>query len=167
MILGLSLEHFTLLHVGLSVFGIVTGIAALGAMLRNSLPSVITHVFLATTAATTITGFLFPISGFTPALGVGVISMLLIIAAYIAFYGFRLAGASRAVYVITATAALYLNCFVFVVQAFQKVPQLAALAPTQSEPPFVAAQGLLLVAFVWFGWRATRRFHPAGVAAAA
>jgi len=167
MILGLSIENFTLFHVVLSLIGIVTGLAALAGMLRSAAPGLVTHIFLATTAATTITGFLFPITAFTPALGVGVISLLLLIAAYAAFYGLRLAGASRWIYVVTAVAALYLNCFVLVVQAFQKVPALAALAPTQSEAPFVAAQGLLLVAFLWFGWRATRSFHPAGFAAAA
>jgi len=166
MILGLSVENFTLLHVGLSILGIVTGIVALAAMLRNSPPTLITHVFLATTVATTVTGFLFPITAFTPALGVGVVSLLLLVAAYVALYGLRLAGASRAVYVVTAIAALYLNCFVLVVQAFQKVPALAALAPTQSEPPFAIAQGLLLVVFIWLGWRAARSFHPAGVVTA-
>ena len=167
MILGLSIENFTLLHVVLSLIGIATGLAALVGMLRSAAPGVITHTFLATTAATTITGFLFPITAFTPAIGVGVISLLLLVAAYAAFYGLQLAGASRWIYVVTAIAALYLNCFVLVVQAFQKVPALAQLAPTQSEPPFAAAQGVLLVAFLWYGWRATRSFHPAGLAATA
>ncbi|CAN1722409.1 conserved membrane protein of unknown function [Hyphomicrobium sp. 1Nfss2.1] len=163
MILGLSIESFTWLHVALSLVGIATGLVALVGMLRSATPGLATHVFLATTAATTITGFLFPITAFTPALGVGVISLLLLVAAYAAFYGLRLGGASRWVYVATAIAALYLNCFVLVVQAFQKIPALAALAPTQSEAPFVAALGLLLVAFLWFGWRATRSFHPVGL----
>jgi hypothetical protein len=56
---------------------------------------------------------------------------------------------------------------VFVVQSFQKVSELAALAPTQSEAPFLIAQAALLAAFVWAGWRAIKGFHPPALAAAA
>lgn len=160
MILGLSLENFTLLHVVLSLIGIGTGIVALAGMLRSSAPGWITHVFLITTALTTITGFLFPITGFTPALGTGIVSTALLIPAFAALYAFHLAGGWRLTYVVTAIAAFYLNCFVLVVQAFQKVPALFELAPTQSEPPFLIAQSVLLLAFVWLGWRAAKHFHP-------
>lgn len=166
MILGLSIENFTLLHVVLSLIGIGTGIAALVGMLRSSAPGWITHVFLITTALTTITGFLFPITAFTPALGTGIVSTALLIPAFAGLYAFHLAGGWRPVYVVTAIAALYLNCFVLVVQAFQKVPALFELAPTQSEPPFLIAQSALLLAFLWLGWRAVRRFHPPALQAA-
>jgi hypothetical protein len=166
MILGLSIENFTLLHVVISLVGIVSGILALVGMLRSDAPGWVTHVFLATTALTTITGFLFPITAFTPALGVGLVSAALLLAAYIGLYGLHLAGSARWIYVVTAVAALYLNCFVLVVQSFQKVPALAALAPTQTEPPFVIAQSVLLVAFIYLGWRAVRAFHPPAVAVA-
>ena len=56
--------------------------------------------------------------------------------------------------------ALYLNAFVGVVQAFQKVPSLQQLAPTQSEPPFLVAQILVLAIFVVLGFLAVKRFHP-------
>lgn len=161
MILGLSFENFILLHVVISLIGIATGIIALAGMLRSASPGWITHVFLITTALTTITGFLFPITAFTPALGTGIVSTALLVPAFLGIYAFHLAGAWRWIYAVTAIAALYLNCFVLVVQAFQKVPALAELAPTQSEPPFVAAQAALLIAFLWFGWRATKSFHPA------
>lgn len=160
MILGLTTHTFVLLHVLISIVGIVTGIIALAAMLRGDRPDWVTHVFLATTALTTITGFLFPITAFTPALGTGIVSSVLLVAAYAALYAFRLAGPWRWIYATTAVAALYLNCFVFVVQSFQKLPELATLAPTQSEPPFVIAQGVLLLGFIWLGWRAVKQFRP-------
>lgn len=166
MILGLTTHTFVLLHVLISIVGIVTGIIALAAMLRGERPDWVTHVFLATTALTTITGFLFPITTFTPALGTGIVSSVLLIAAYAALYAFRLAGPWRWIYATTAIAALYLNCFVFVVQSFQKLPELAALAPTQSEPPFVIAQGVLLLGFIWLGWRAVKQFRPPALAVA-
>ena len=43
-----------------------------------------------------------------------------------------------------AVLALYLNVFVAVVQAFQKLAFLQPFAPTQSEPPFIVAQALVL-----------------------
>jgi hypothetical protein len=164
MILGLSFETFLLLHVLISIIGIVTGVIALAAMLRGAAPDWVTHVFLATTALTTITGFLFPISVITPAVATGIVSTGLLIAAFLGLYAFHLSGAWRWIYATTATAALYLNCFVFVVQSFQKLPELAALAPTQSEAPFVIAQTALLAAFVGAGWRAVQRFHPPALA---
>lgn len=166
MIVGLSFQTFLLLHVLISIVGIVTGIVAVVAMLRGEAPNWVTHVFLATTALTSITGFLFPITQFTPALGTGIVSSVFLIAAYVALYAFRLDGPWRWIYASTAIAALYLNCFVFVVQSFQKIEELAALAPTQSEAPFVVAQTALLALFVWLGWRAVKRFHPPILAAA-
>jgi len=56
--------------------------------------------------------------------------------------------------------ALYLNVFVAVVQAFQKLSFLQPLAPTQSEPPFLVAQLVVLAMFVALGIAAVKRFHP-------
>jgi hypothetical protein len=160
MTLGLSIENFTRLHTVLSLIGIVAGLIALGGMLGARRPGFITHLFLATTVLTTVTGFLFPISVFTPALGTGIASTLLLIPALAGLYMFHLAGAWRWIYVVTAVMALWINCFVLVVQAFQKVPALFELAPTQSEPPFLIAQGVVLVAFLVGGFLAVKRFHP-------
>jgi hypothetical protein len=52
------------------------------------------------------------------------------------------------------------------VQAFQKIEFFRALAPTQTEPPFAIAQGLVLVLFVALGIVAAKRFRPAAPAAA-
>ena len=65
----------------------------------------------------------------------------------------------RSIYVITAVLALYLNVFVGVVQAFEKIAFLQPLARTQSEPPLLAAQTIVLLLFVVFGFLAVRRFH--------
>ena len=119
-----------------------------------------TALFLATTILTSITGFPIPPFGFDPPRAVGTLSLVLLAIAVCAFYAFHLAGTWRWVYVVTATAALYLNCFVAVVQAFEKVPFLQALAPTRSEPPFLIAQGIVLALFVWLGIVAVRKFRP-------
>jgi hypothetical protein len=160
MILGLSIETFTQLHTVISLIAIVAGLIALAGMLRSARPGWVTHLFLATTALTTITGFLFPISVFTPALGTGVVSTALLIPAFAGLYALHLAGAWRWIYAITAIAALWLNCFVLVVQSFQKIPALFDLAPTQSEPPFLIAQGVVFVGFIIAGYLAVKRFHP-------
>lgn len=167
MILGMSIATFTTVHVVISLIGIATGLLVLAGMLSSNRLSLWTAVFLITTVLTSVTGFLFPSSGFTPAQGFGYLSLLLLAIALAALYVFHLAGAWRWIYVATAVTALYLNCFVLIVQMFQKLPTLNALAPNQSEPPFQIAQGLLLLAFIVLGIMAARRFHPDGTPVAA
>jgi hypothetical protein len=161
MILGLSFATFTLVHVIISLAGIATGIVVLLGMLRGYMRSGWTAIFLATTLLTSLTGFLFPITVFTPALGTGVLSTIILTIALLALYVFHLEGAWRPIYVVTAVAALYLNVFVAVVQAFQKLGPLQELAPTQSEPPFLAAQGLVLALCAIAGFIALKTFRPA------
>ncbi|SDP58199.1 hypothetical protein SAMN05428967_2575 [Phyllobacterium sp. YR620] len=158
MILGMT--PFTLFHVILSLIGIVTGLVVLSGLLKSETWPGWTFIFLLTTVATSVTGFLFPFSGFTPAIGVGIISMVFLILAIAALYAFRLAGSWRWVYVLCAIVSLYLNVFVLVAQSFQKIPALNALAPTQSEPPFAISQGIVLVLFIIAGFLSLRRFHP-------
>ena len=160
MILGLSFENFTLLHVIISLVGILSGIIVLFAMLGGRDVPALTALFLATTVLTSVTGFLFPFTTLLPSHIVGIISLVLLAAALAGLYAFRLGGVWRWVYVISAVASLYLNIFVGVVQAFQKLSFLQPLAPTQSEPPFLIAQVAVLLIFLILGFLAVRRFHP-------
>jgi hypothetical protein len=160
MILGMSLSAFTTLHVVLSLIGIASGFIVLAAMMDSKRAPAWTAVFLVTTIATSVTGFLFPFDHIDPGLVVGTISLALLALALLALYVLHLSGVWRPVYVVTAIMALYLNVFVAVVQAFVKLPFLQSLAPTQSEPPFAAAQGAVLIIFLILGFFAVRRFHP-------
>jgi hypothetical protein len=161
MTLGLSLSGFTTLHVVISLIGIVSGFVVLYGMLGSQRLGGWTVLFLATTILTSVTGFMFPFNGLLPSHVVGAISLVLLALALLALYVFRLDGPWRPVYVATALAALYLNVFVGVVQAFQKLPFLQTLAPTQSEPPFAVAQLAVLAIFLALAFLALRRFHPA------
>lgn len=162
MIWGLlPVYEFTLFHVAISLVGIVAELLVLPRMLRSEAPGGLTHIFLLTTLITTLTGFMFPTPAFTPAKGVGLVSLAVLVAAFAALYVFKLAGAWRWIYAATALVALYLNCFVLVVQAFQKVPGIADLAPTQTEPPFVIAQSALLLLSVIVGYFTVKQFRPA------
>lgn len=161
MILGLSLATFTFLHVLVSLIAIAAGfIVVLGMIARNPLPRW-TALFLVTTILTNLSGFLFPFKGFTPGIVVGILSTILLALAWIARYGGRLAGAWRGTFVVTAVIALYFNFFVLIVQSFEKVPALKALAPTQSEPPFKIAQLATLVVFVVLSTLAFKQFPGA------
>jgi hypothetical protein len=148
------------IHVLLSLIGIVSGFVVLYGLLIGRPYGGWTALFLATTILTSITGFPLAPFGFDPPRAVAVISLVLLALAVAALYGFRLAGPWRWIYVGSATAALYLNVFVGVVQAFQKLPFLQPLAPTQSEPPFLVAQVAVLAIFIAFGILAVIRFHP-------
>lgn len=163
MMLGMSLSTFTLLHTILSIIGILSGLVVLLAMLAGRLRSRFTSLFLWTTVATSVTGFMFPFHKFLPSHGVGALSLLVLAFTLPALYVFHLAGVWRSVYIIGAIAALYFNVFVLVVQAFLKMPALHALAPTGSEPAFLIAQTIVLALFVYLGVLALRRSRKSQV----
>ena len=132
-----KMQTFTLIHVGISLVAIVSGLIVLYGLLTGKLLGGWTALFLATTTLTSVTDFPLPPFGWDPVRVLGTILLVLLGAAVLALYIFHLAGAWRPIYVVAAVTSLYLNCFVGVVQAFQKVSALHALAPTQSEPPFL------------------------------
>ena len=155
------MKTFTQIHVAISLIAIFTGLVVMVGLLTRKRLDRWTGVFLFTTVLTSVTGFFFPFHGFTPALGVGIISMLLLIVAIVARYPRHLLGAWRWIYVITAMVSLYLNVFVLIVQSFQKVSILKALAPTQSEPPFLFTELLTLLLFIVLSIVAAIRFRIA------
>ena len=159
MIVGLSISTFTAVHVVVSLLGIFSGVVVLGGMFRSQRLPGWTALFLATTVLTSVTGFIFPSDHLLPSHIVGVISLVVLAVAILALYGYRLAGPWRWLYVASAGVALYLNVFVGVVQAFQKLPFLKTLAPTQSEPPFLVTQLVVLALFVGLTIGAALRFH--------
>ena len=159
MILGMSVSTFTLVHVLLSLVGIFAGLLVVYGFLKGRLIDGLNGVFLVTTILTSVTGFLFHSAQFGPPHFVGIISLVLLGFAVAALYAFNLAGPWRLIYAATATLSLYLNVFVGVVQAFQKISFLQPLAPTQSEPPFAVAQGLVLVIFLALTVLASKRLR--------
>jgi hypothetical protein len=154
-----DLSMFTLIHVVISVLGIITGLVAVGGLLAGARLEGWTALFLATTTLTSVTGFGFPFTKVLPPHIVGAVSLVVLAVCLVARYWKRLEGRWRATYVITAVTALYLNVFVLVVQLFAKTPPLAQLAPTQQEAPFAVTQALVLALFVWLGWAALRSFR--------
>jgi hypothetical protein len=122
-----------------------------------------TTTFLATTVATSVTGFLFPFHGLTPGYVIGALSLIVLALAIAARHRFQLAGGWRLTYAVTALTALYFNVFVLIAQLFKKVPALKELAPTQAEPPFLVTQLAVLILFVLLGYRATVKFRHQAV----
>jgi hypothetical protein len=170
MILGMTTATFTLVHVLLSLAGIGSGFVVLYGLLAAKRLDGWTALFLATTVATSVTGFFFPISKLTPGLIIGGLSLVLLAIAIAARYQLRLAGPWRKIYVISAMIALYFNVLVLIVQSFEKVSTLKAIAPTQKEPPFVATQLIVMAFFIWATFAAAKRFRedtPAPVRARA
>jgi len=159
-----AMDTFTLVHVLISLAGIVSGFVVVGGMLSGNRLDTWTSAFIGTTVATSSTGFGFPFDHLLPSHIVGIISLVVMAIAIVARYGYRMAGGWRRRYVITAVAGLYFNVFVLVVQLFQKLPALKAVAPTQSEPPFAVTQLLVLAAFVYLGIRAVRGFREPATA---
>jgi hypothetical protein len=153
------LTLFTLVHVVISLSGILSGFFVLFGLLTGRSFDRWTAIFLATTVGTSVTGFLFPVQRFMPSHAVGILSLVILAAAIYARYCRHLNGPWRKVYAISAVLALYLNVFVGIVQAFLRTPVLKALAPTQTEFPFKATQLAVLVVFVALGALAAIRFR--------
>jgi hypothetical protein len=153
------LSAFTAIHVAISLLGILSGLVVVYGMISNKKLNGWTRIFLATTFLTSFTGFFFPFKGITPGIVVGIISLVVLAVAYEARYRRDLAGGWRTTYVVSATVALYFNVFVLIVQLFEKMPALNALAPTQSEPPFKVVQGAVLVLFIAAGIAAAKKFR--------
>lgn len=150
------------IHVVLSLVGIVCGLIVFVALAGGRDLRVMTHVFFLTTFLTDVTGFFLPKAGFNdPPTIVGLISLVFVLLAASAYYVFRTAGLWRWAYVVGAGFGFYLNAFVGVVQAFQKIPGLHAIAPAGSEPPFVVAQASVVLLCAVLGILALRRFRPA------
>src|SRR5580692_106803 len=162
MVLGMSLSAFTTLHVVISLIAILAGLIVMFGMLGSNPMPGLTAIFLLFTILTSVTGFLFPFKGVTPADVVGALSLVLLAIACIALYIMNLSGGWRWIYVVTALISLYLNVFVLVIQSFLKIPALTALAPgnTPTGPVFAVVQGIVLVFFVVMIIGAVRRFRP-------
>jgi hypothetical protein len=167
----MTLGTYTLIHVVISLIGIAAGFVVIFGMIAGKRLNGWTALFLTTTVLTSITGFGFlayglPASGFSPGEAIGIISMIVLVAAIYGRYARQMAGHWRWIYVVAAVVAQYLNFLVLIVQSFEKISALHELAPTQHEPPFQIAQGVALVVFLVLGVLAAWKFRPAPVGAA-
>ena len=160
------LHIYTIIHTLISLVAIFTGIVVLFGMLAGNRLDCWTKWFLTTAVLTTVTGFFFPFHGFTPAIGLGIISLPFLAITIFARYAKHLAGAWRWIYAIGAVICLYFNLFVLVVQLFEKVPALHAMAPTQTESPFKLTQLAALVLSALLAIVAMIRFRPEPASAA-
>ncbi|WP_201290844.1 hypothetical protein [Croceibacterium salegens] len=161
MMLGLPLAQFTQLHVAISLVGILAGVVFFAGAIRGSWLRLANGVFLLFTVLTSATGFLFPPKPIGPPFIFGVISLVLLAVALYALYGRKLAGRWHGTYMLTALIAQWLNMIVLIVQSFQKIPALNALAPLGNEPPVLGAQTVLLAAVAYTGWVTVWKGRPA------
>src|SRR4051812_34326997 len=166
MVLGMSLATYTLIHVIITLVAIASGLIVFIGMSANKRMDALTALFLTTTVLTSVTGFFFPFAHVTPGIILGVLSLVVLVIAIPARYAKHLAGGWRKTYIITSGIALWFNMFVLVVQSFQKVPSLHALAPTQKEPPFGIAQLIVVLVVASLTIAAAKGFReePAAMA---
>ena len=159
-----SFTAFTWFHTILSLIAIIAGLAVMAMLLNSRRPDMWTLVFFVTMIATDVTGFGFPFTTLLPSHKLAIISLVFLALALLGQYAFHFAGAWRWIYAVSMGLAVYFDFFVLVTQLFGKVPALHALAPNapdNPEPPFLVAQGVLLVIFLWLIWRSVRNFRPA------
>ena len=168
MIIGLSLDAFTTLHVIVTLIAIASGFVVMFGMVGSHRLPAWTAIFWLTTLLTSVTGFMFPINGFTPALGVGVVAMIVLAIGVVALYVKHLSGSWRWIYTVSAVISLYLNFFVLIVQSFENLKFINPLAP-QVGPPFTGAtntqfaiaQAVALLFFIVMSIVTAIKFKPA------
>jgi hypothetical protein len=156
-----DITTFTLLHVALSLIGLIAGLVVAGGLVAGKRLDGWTGIFLVATLLTNATGFGFPFVTFLPSHGVGILSLLVLPVVIFARYWKQLGGGWRRVYAAGAVVALYLNVFVLLAQLFLRLPALIVAAPTQQEPPFLVTQLVVLALFVWLGRAAVKGFAAA------
>jgi hypothetical protein len=157
MIFGLT--YFTFVHVLLSLIGIATGFIVMFGLFGGKRLDGWTAIFLLTTILTSVTGFFFPFTHLLPSHILGILSLIFLVVALYARYVRNMVDGWRKTYVVMAMLALYLNVFVLIAQLFLKVPELKALAPKGSEPPFLIAQSVVLILFILLTNRALKGFR--------
>jgi uncharacterized membrane protein len=158
----LDLTTLTQLHTVISMLAVLLGAVILVEMLGIALPAPVTNSFLLLAFLTSATGFLFPLNGVLPSHVVGAVALLILAAAVYARHGGHLLGRWRGIYAVSVVASVYLLMFVGVAQMFTKIPAFQLAAPTQSEPPFLVAQLVLLAAFLVIRIAAVRQYRPDG-----
>jgi hypothetical protein len=155
MMTGLGM--FTAIHTLLSIAALVSGVPVIAGLLGGARSAGGFWVFWMTAVATSVTGFFFPFHGMTPAIGVGVIALIILV---IVLFATPMVGRSRPaafIHAIGLVASEYLLVFVTIAQAFGKIAPLRAAAPTLKEPPFQIVQLAALVVFVIIGVLAVRK----------
>jgi hypothetical protein len=146
------MSTFTLIHVVISLIGIAAGLVVVYGFVVGQRLSAWNAVFLVMTILTSVTGFFFPFHGVTPGIVVGVISLVVLAVAVLAWNK-----KWAKTYIVTATIAEFFNVLVLIVQSFMKIAALHALAPKGTEPITNVAKLLALVLFVVLAWVAIRR----------
>lgn len=161
----MDIETFTQLHTGISLIALVAGIPTIAGLLGKPVTPFMVYSFLITALATSITGFMFPFDGVTPAFAVGIVATIVLIGTFYAMLIGKMAGIWRIVAAIGIVLSEYLLAFVTVVQSFLKIPALAQYAPGGAGPVFGTVQLIVLVGFVYLGWRAIKQTRLAVAAA--
>ena len=146
------MSTFTLIHVAISLIGILAGLVVVYGFLTGARLPAWNWVFLVMTILTSVTGFFFPFHGITPGIVVGAISLVVLAVAVVAWNK-----RWTKTYIVAATIAEFFNVLVLIVQSFEKIAPLHALAPKGTEPITNVAKVLALVLFVALAWVAIRR----------
>jgi hypothetical protein len=157
----LGITAFGWLHTILSLIALVAGVVVVNNLLKSRIAGGWVALFLLAAIATSVSGFGFPFDRLIDSHWVGIVALATLALVLVAYYAFGLAGVWRWIFALGVVVNLYFLFVVLVVMFFRKVPALAATAPTQSEPSFLAAQLAVLAVFAVIAIIAVRKFRPA------
>jgi hypothetical protein len=152
---------FKIFHTAISLIALVMGIFVIEGLAFRPVKAFWTPWFLGIAVATSVTGFMFPFNGVTPAFVTGIIALIVLAPTIYGNWVAHFRGAWRWIYAAGIVLSTYFLASVTVVQLFLKIPALHALAPMGSEPAFGVTQLVVLALFAWLGFVSVRRFRPA------
>ena len=153
------LSILTFLHVASALVAIGFGAIVLVGILRRELLNKWPVRFLECSLVTSVTGLLFPFHRLLPTHWTYMLSVYLSGAAVLSWRKFHFAGVWSSIFAMSIPIVLYLDVLAVIVQVFKHTPSLMALAPTLSEPPFLATEFVALMPFAMYSIFAAKRFH--------
>jgi hypothetical protein len=161
MVLSISAETYTFLHVMIGLVGIGLGLVVMFRILTGRRLYRLPPLFFVATLTAILTGFGFPQTCLLPTHIIGILSIVVLAVTIPACCVFHREGVWRDVFVIGSATTLYLSIFVFLMKVLLKFPALHALAPTQRQkcPPFLISQFIILALFVAVTNLAIKKFH--------
>jgi hypothetical protein len=140
------------------LISIGAGTIVLFGLLTGELLDKWTVLFLRCTLATSVTGLLFPLHGFTFVQRCSMLTVYVSGIAILAWRKFHLSGVWCSMFALTITVVLYLNVAVAIHQAFAQISRFTEFTPVQPELISQPLQLLVIFVFAVIGIVAVKRF---------
>ncbi len=159
----MNAKILTFIHIACGLIAIGVGAKVLFGLLAGKLAEKWTVIFFRSSLAASVAGLLLSVRHLSLTQWLVMVSVYVSGAATLVWRKFHLAGVWRSICAFRTTIVLSLDILILTTQAFEHIPVLKTLAPTLSEPEFLASQLLEAFFFLALGMVAVRRFRDSRI----